>query len=156
MVLLLLLLSDHHHHHHHHHYHYHHQYRYEKFKHYKNYPIIGRVSTPAKNLKLKRPELSGYKGLQVVPEGRVDAPIYVGLQGHIVDVSYGGKEFYGEGGPYFCFAGIDASRALAKMSFKEEDLTSTDLSDLTPEQKKTLDDWDKRLSSKYPIVGTII
>jgi len=129
---------------------------YDKFKHYRSYPVIGRVSVPPKNLKLKRLELSEYKGLQEVPAGRVDAPIYVGINSHIFDVSFGGKEFYGEGGPYFCFAGIDASRALAKMSFKEEDLTSTDLSDLTPDQRKTLDDWDKRLSSKYPIVGTII
>lgn len=129
---------------------------YEKFKYYRSYPIVGRVSTPSKNLKLKRSELTSFKGLQEVPEGRVDAPIYVGINCKILDVSYGGKEYYGEGGPYFVFAGIDASRALAKMSFQPDDLTSQDLSDLTPEQKKTLDDWDKRLSSKYPLVGTII
>jgi len=129
---------------------------YEKFKYYRNYPIIGRVSTPAKNLKLKRSDLASFKGLQEVPVGRVDAPIYVGINGKVLDVSYGGKEYYGEGGPYFVFAGIDASRALAKMSFQPDDLTSYDLSDLTPDQKKTLDDWDKRLSSKYPIVGTIV
>lgn len=129
---------------------------YDKFKHYRKYPIVGRISTPAKNLKLKRSELSAYKGLQVVPEGRVDAPIFVGINGKILDVSYGGKEYYGEGGPYFVFAGIDASRALAKMSFQSDDLCSHDLSGLTPDQKKTLDDWDKRLSSKYPLVGTIV
>jgi len=129
---------------------------YDKFKHYKNYPIVGRVSSPAKNLKLTVSELAAYKGLQEVPVGRVDAPIYVGIKGKILDVSYGGKEYYGEGGPYFVFAGIDASRALAKMSFQTEDVTSSDLSDLTTEQKKTLDDWDKRLSSKYPLVGSII
>jgi membrane-associated progesterone receptor component len=65
---------------------------------------------------------------------------------------------YGEEGPYHIFAGIDASRALAKMSFKPEDLNSTDLSDLTEEQKKTLDDWETKFISvrKYPVVGKLV
>lgn len=61
---------------------------------------------------------------------------------------------------YACtyFPGIDASRALAKMSFKEEDLSSRDLSELTAEQQKTLVDWEKKfiVSRKYPVVGSII
>jgi hypothetical protein len=30
---------------------------------------------------------------------------YVGINGKVIDVSYGGKEMYGKGGPYFLFAG---------------------------------------------------
>ena len=58
----------------------------------------------------------------------------------------------------FLFAGIDASKALAKMSFKEEDLNSRDLSDLTPEQIKTLKDWETKfiIARKYPVVGNLI
>ena len=79
---------------------------------------------------------------------------------------------YGPEGPYHLFVGIDASHALAKMSFKEEDLrppSSTNnntnnpqsnkyLSDLTIEEKKVLEDWRKKLidTRKYPIVGKLI
>eukprot|EP01038_Epipyxis_sp_PR26KG_P011249 gene11249-15093_t len=130
----------------------------QKFKHYKCYPIVGRVSIPPKNLSFTRSELKEFKGLQAVPEGRVDAPIYLAINGKVLDVSYGGKEMYGSGCPYFRFAGIDASRALAKMSFDEEALKSSDLSDLTQEQLKTLSEWEKKFIEvkKYPIVGCYV
>ena len=114
------------------------------------------MSVPPSGLKLSREELLKYKGLQTVPEGRVDAPIYVGVKGKIIDVSYGGKEMYGVGGGYHLFAGIDASKALAKMSFDAADISSADLTDLTPDQQKCLNDWFNRLTSKYPVVGDII
>jgi hypothetical protein len=54
-----------------------------------------------------------------------------------VIVSYGGKEMYqSPDGPYSMFVGIDASRALAKMSFDPDDLKSHDISDLTEEERK--------------------
>jgi hypothetical protein len=31
--------------------------------------------------------------------------ICIGINGKVIDVSYGGKEMYGKGGPYFLFAG---------------------------------------------------
>jgi membrane-associated progesterone receptor component len=130
-----------------------------KFKHYKSYPVVGRVqiNLPASK-EFKRSELAPFKGTQEVPAGRVDAPIYVGIKGKVVDVSFGGKEFYGPGETYHIFAGIDASRALAKMSFNEEDLKNSSIDDLTPEQLKVLDDWEKKFitTKKYPVVGTIV
>ena len=131
---------------------------YSKFKDYKCYPIIGRISTPPIARDFTLEELLTFKECSVIPEGRIDAPIYMGICGQIIDVSYGGKEMYGKGGPYFLFAGIDASKALAKMSFKEEDLGSRDLTDLTPEQQKTLKDWEKKfiVDRKYPVVGNIV
>lgn len=130
----------------------------QKFKYHKCYPIIGRVSSPPKAKDFTREELKPFKGLQAVPEGRVDAPILMGISGKVLDVSYGGKEMYGEGGPYHLFSGIDASRALAKMSFSPENLTSCDTSDLTLEEAKVLSDWEKKFIEvrKYPVVGTLI
>ena len=64
---------------------------------------------------------------------------------------------YGKGGPYQLFAGIDASRALAKMSFNKEDLVSSDLSDLSADERTTLNEWEKKFieGKKYPIVGNL-
>lgn len=62
--------------------------------------------------------------------------------------------FYGPGGPYALFAGKDASRALAKMSFEPKDLTS-DISDLGPFELEALQDWEYKFMSKYVKVGTV-
>ena len=62
--------------------------------------------------------------------------------------------FYGPGGPYALFAGKDASRALAKMSFEETDLTG-DISGLGPFELDALQDWEYKFMSKYVKVGTI-
>lgn len=132
---------------------------YEKFKYYKCYPIIGKYSIPPTNLTFTKEELLNYKGLQEVNDvSRIDTPIYMAIKKNVLDVSYGGKEMYGINGPYHRFTGIDASRALAKMSFDPSDIASSDLSDLQPEQLKILDDWEKKFIDvkKYPIVGTLI
>ncbi len=65
---------------------------------------------------------------------------------------------YTTGGGYQLFAGKDVSRALAKMSFKDEDVNSADISDLNEAQMKTLMDWEKKFIEvrKYPIVGSIV
>jgi len=130
----------------------------EKFKHFKCYPVRGRCSEPPKNLSITLAEISAFKGNSTtakVPEGRIDAPIYLGINGKVLDVSYGGKENYGPDGPYCVLTGIDASRALAKMSFDAQDLQSQDLSDLTDNQKEALAQWDARLCKKYPVVGKL-
>lgn len=62
--------------------------------------------------------------------------------------------FYGPGGPYALFAGKDASRALAKMSFEDKDLTG-DVSGLGPFELEALQDWEYKFMSKYVKVGTV-
>ncbi|XP_034711624.1 membrane steroid-binding protein 2-like [Vitis riparia] len=80
-------------------------------------------------------------------------PLLMAIKGQIYDVSQG-RMFYGPGGPYALFAGKDASRALAKMSFEEQDLTG-DLSGLGPFELEALQDWEYKFMSKYTKVGTI-
>ena len=69
---------------------------YEKFKHYKCYPVVGLVSQPPTGLCLTKEQLRQHDGKQEVPAGRVDAPIYISLKRQVLDVSYGGKEMYGQ------------------------------------------------------------
>ncbi len=52
------------------------------------------------------------------------------LYGFFPRVSFGGVEMYGKGCPYNLFAGRDASRALAKMSFDVEHLDDPRTDDL--------------------------
>lgn len=80
-------------------------------------------------------------------------PIYVAVKGRIFDVTTG-KSFYGPGGAYAMFAGREASRALAKMSKDEEDISAS-LDDLTDKEIGVLKDWEKKFEAKYPIVGRV-
>ncbi|XP_024983141.1 putative receptor-like protein kinase At5g39000 [Cynara cardunculus var. scolymus] len=81
-------------------------------------------------------------------------PLLMAIKGHIYDVSESWR-FYGPNGPYGPFAGKDASRALAKMSFADEDLNG-DLTGLGPFELEALQDWEDKLKSKYVKVGSII
>ncbi|KAJ6862121.1 hypothetical protein NC652_039076 [Populus alba x Populus x berolinensis] len=81
-------------------------------------------------------------------------PIYVAIKGRVFDVTTG-KSFYGPGGSYAMFAGKDASRALAKMSKNDEDITSS-LHGLTEKEIGVLDDWEKKFEAKYPVVGRVV
>jgi membrane-associated progesterone receptor component len=81
-------------------------------------------------------------------------PLLVGINGKIYDVT-SGSEFYGPGGPYNLFTGIDASRALGKMSFKPEDLAGG-TEDLSQSEKDILFDWEQKFKSKYKYVGDIV
>jgi len=90
----------------------------EKYKYYKCYPIVGRLVTPHSGLKLTTAELVKHKGEEEkegVPEGWAAAPIYVAVKGQVFDMSFGGRLFYGPGGPYHFLAGKDGSRPLAKV-----------------------------------------
>lgn len=80
-------------------------------------------------------------------------PLLMAIKGQIYDVSQS-RMFYGPGGPYALFAGKDASRALAKMSFEDIDLNG-DLSGLGVFELEALQDWEYKFMSKYVKVGTI-
>lgn len=81
-------------------------------------------------------------------------PLLMAIKGQIYDVSQS-RMFYGPGGPYALFAGKDASRALAKMSFEESDLTG-DIEGLSPFEMDALQDWEWKFMSKYVKVGQIL
>jgi len=94
-------------------------------------------------------ELRKYDGSQ--PDGR----ILVAVNSKIFDVTKG-KRFYGPGGPYYSFAGHDASRALAMFQtdlVKEE---YDDLSDLNSVQMESIREWEAQLADKYDFVGRLI
>ncbi|XP_073409489.1 neudesin [Dendrobates tinctorius] len=105
------------------------------------------TSPPHKPVRLFTDEdLARYNGEQE------DQPIYMAVKGAVFDVS-AGKEFYGKGAPYNALAGIDSTRAVAKMSLEPEDLIA-DTTGLTGDQLKSLDDiFESVYKKKYPIVG---
>lgn len=65
------------------------------------------------------------------------------------------RMFYGPGGPYALFAGRDASRALALMSFDQNDLTG-DLEGLSADELAVLQDWEYKFAEKYAKVGQLV
>jgi membrane-associated progesterone receptor component len=81
-------------------------------------------------------------------------PLLMGVDGHVYDMSRGAA-FYGPGGPYAAFAGRDATRALAKMSFDEEDLDAGK-DGLSDTELSTLHDWIEKFDFKYDKVGKLI
>ena len=89
--------------------------------------------------------------------GRVCAEHLICVNGNVYDVGYGGVGHYGAGASYHLFCGKDASRALAKMSFKPEDVDRgwPDLDDLDAKDTKILDDWVALFKRKYPVVATL-
>ena len=118
----------------------------------KNYPILGKLVTPDQMPSADRTitveELAEHKGDGPIPEGYGTAPIYICAKGEIFDVSFGGVTFYGKDRSYHRFAGVDASRALAKMSFDPKDVENPDCSDLTEKERGTLDDWVKTFKER--------
>ncbi|KAL8534381.1 hypothetical protein ACS0TY_010410 [Phlomoides rotata] len=80
-------------------------------------------------------------------------PLLMAIKSQIYDVSQS-RVFYGPGGPYALFAGKDASRALAKMSFEDKDLNG-DLTGLGVFELEALQDWEYKFMSKYVKVGTV-
>ncbi len=133
-----------------------------QFQFVRRYPFVGRLIPPSQfqpNRIFTLEDLSRYKGDQVsqkhnMPEGYATYPIYIGIDGLVLDVSFGGLEFYGPGGPYHVFAGTDASVGLAKMSLTH---TGDCTTELTEKEKKIMQDWKNSFlnKKKYPIVGRI-
>lgn len=133
-----------------------------KFRNSRGFPVIGKVSIPPSNLELTRSELLSYRGNQLVPSHRVDAPIYVCINRRVYDVSYGGKEMYSEGNSHFVLAGHVISLELAKTYFKDEIGTETenkanipDLAD-TAGVERCLLKVEEFFSKEYPCVGRLV
>lgn len=76
------------------------------------------------------------------------------VKGVVYDVG-SARNMYGPGGSYHLFAGRECARALAILSLKEEDCNGN-LSDLTEEQVKKLDEWVAKFEAKYPVVGRLV
>ena len=131
----------------------------EKFTYYRCYPVVGRLipdsALPDPTRVISKDEMAKNDGNGEVPDGYATAPIYLGAGGKVFDVSFGGVTFYGKGNSYNLFAGCDASRALAKMSFDKENIRNPDVSDLDEKEQKVLSDWVKTFKERksYPIVG---
>lgn len=81
-------------------------------------------------------------------------PLLMAIKGQIYDVSRG-RMFYGPGGPYAMFAGRDATRALALMSFDANDLTG-ETDGLSEAEMEVLQDWEAKFMEKYPKVGELV
>ncbi|XP_012839520.1 PREDICTED: uncharacterized protein LOC105959905 [Erythranthe guttata] len=81
-------------------------------------------------------------------------PLLMAIKGQIYDVSRS-RMFYGPGGPYALFAGRDASRALALMSFEPTDLTGN-VEGLSESELEVLQDWEYKFMEKYVKVGQLV
>jgi membrane-associated progesterone receptor component len=135
----------------------------EKFRDFRCYPVMGRLvpdsKLPSADRIVSIEELAQHDGTSSeIPEGYAAVPIYLGAGGKVFDVSFGGIEFYGPKGGYHRFAGKNASRALAKMSFDPADTANpVSLEDLTEKEKQTLNDWVKTFEDRkcYPCVGRL-
>ncbi|ONL97484.1 membrane steroid-binding protein 1 [Zea mays] len=90
-------------------------------------------------------QLSAYDGKDPAKQ------ILIAIRGQVYDVSRG-RLFYGPQGPYSLFAGRDATRALALMSFDPNDLTG-DLDGLSADELEVLQDWEEKFKERYPRVG---
>ncbi|KAK9905303.1 hypothetical protein M0R45_000307 [Rubus argutus] len=81
-------------------------------------------------------------------------PLLMAIKAQIYDVS-SSRNFYGPGGPYAMFAGRDASRALALLSFKPQDINGN-IQGLGPDELQILQDWEDKFIEKYVKVGQLL
>lgn len=104
-------------------------------------------------------QLRRYTGVTLAntPAWDLDAgKIFVSVNRNVYDVTKA-ADFYGPGANYECFAGRDASRALAKLSFDEKDLNNLEISDLSAAERDELANWEFKFHTKgYPIVGKLV
>ncbi|KAK1279552.1 Membrane steroid-binding protein 2 [Acorus gramineus] len=111
-------------------------------------PLPTRPSEPVQLGDVTEEELRAYDGSD---PGK---PLLMAIKGQIYDVSMS-RMFYGPGGPYALFAGRDASRALALMSFDPKDLTGN-IEGLSSAELETLQDWEYKFMEKYVKVGQLV
>ena len=97
-------------------------------------------------------ELRVFNGIP--KEKNPKAKIYIGVKGVVFDMS-SASNFYGPPeGPYCIFAGRDASVALAKTQVNAS-LLDMPITDLTPEEHNTLNEWFAKYVEKYPQIGKL-
>mmetsp|Transcript_4694 Transcript_4694/g.8858 ORF Transcript_4694/g.8858 Transcript_4694/m.8858 type:complete len:269 (+) Transcript_4694:109-915(+) len=118
------------------------------------YPVVGRVSAPAVGREFTLKALAVHNGQpdQRLPN-RIHPEILICLNYKVYDVSYGGSHLYGVGKGYHIFAGRDASRSLAVMSFEPEFVENNDLSLLSEDEMGAVLSWEETYQSKYPVIG---
>ncbi|KAJ3289211.1 hypothetical protein HK104_007663 [Borealophlyctis nickersoniae] len=102
---------------------------------------------PPGNRQFTPAELRQYNGTNS------EEPVYLAIKGVVYDVTPA-RAMYTPPGGYSLFAGRDATRALAKSSLKEEDVTPDDTG-LTEEETGTLNKWVEHYKKKYDIMGTV-
>jgi membrane-associated progesterone receptor component len=114
-----------------------------------NEPERPRVPLPvAEKRDYTRAELAAFDGKDVA------VPVLLAIRGHVYDVTRG-RSFYGQGGPYEMFAGRDCTRALAKMSFADEDFVASE-DGLSATELRQLEDWIDTFESKYDKIGALL
>eukprot|EP00758_Cryptobia_borreli_P004377 Tbor_TRINITY_DN4340_c1_g1::TRINITY_DN4340_c1_g1_i1::g.7775::m.7775/K17278/PGRMC1_2; membrane-associated progesterone receptor component len=87
-------------------------------------------------------------------DGTNGEEIYLSLKGVVYDVT-SGVDFYGPGKPYGVFAGKEVSRCLAKMDINDNE-SNADWENLNEEHTNTLNEWESKFQSKYPVVGQFL
>ncbi|KAJ0014474.1 hypothetical protein Pint_21430 [Pistacia integerrima] len=81
-------------------------------------------------------------------------PLLMAIKGQIYDVS-ASRMLHGPGGPFAMFAGRDASRALARMSFDPQDLTGN-IEGLSEDELEVLQCWEYKFMEKYVKIGQLV
>jgi predicted heme/steroid binding protein len=108
-----------------------------------------RTYIPHRQILLSEEELKKFDGTDP------SLPIYIAINSEIYDVT-SGRNYYGPGGGYHFFAGVDSARAYITGCF-ETHLTN-DLRGLSEEQLKSLDTWQDfyRHHHSYFRAGTVM
>eukprot|EP00971_Amphidinium_carterae_P043326 852592-Amphidinium_carterae.1 len=86
--------------------------------------------------------------------GVADGPIMMSIASEVLDIS-AGRELYGPGGGYSLLAGHDVTRCLATMSLEPADLDDLEFVPQSPEDERTLKNWQEKLKQKYPVIGKL-
>ncbi|KAF4691934.1 hypothetical protein FOZ60_014422 [Perkinsus olseni] len=123
--------------------------------------FIPKLGTQFRSTRMKRahevPDASKVFGPQLLSmyDGETTGEVYVALKGIVYDVTHR-RDLYGPGGRYHLFAGKDATRAFALMSFKPEDIeNSRSTEGFGDENWQALQEWVDKYE-KYDKVGVLV
>jgi len=84
-----------------------------------------------------------------------DKRLCIAILGKVYDCTKGYR-FYGPGGPYAPLAGHDATRALAQFDVEVVKEEWDDVSDLTPYQMSSVNEWMEQFSERYDYIGKLV